>query len=104
MISSSDLPSCPACGCREVHAIRSLRPQSELDKIPPIEEQLKNTLRTFYACKNCGADRTDAYETVQLEERPEPKKIIGPPGSRDKVSLDAHNLGIAATLKNGELQ
>lgn len=104
MISSSDVPACPACGCREVHAIpifstRIRRP------FPPIEEQLKHSTRTiFYSCKQCGGDRTSDWADVREEEKPEPKKIIGPPGSREKISADAHNLGIAAQLKNGELQ
>lgn len=104
MLSSSDLPSCPACGSREVHTIQSLRPQSELDAVPPIEEQLENSIRTFYSCRHCGRDRTDAMEAVPNEGRPGPEPIIGPPGSRDKSSPDAHNLGIAAQLKNGEPQ
>lgn len=110
MFDSSDLDPCPACGGREFHAIRSLRPQSELAEVPPIEEQLQNTLRTFYACKNCGRDRTDAVEAVPNEGRPGPEPIIGPPGSREKISdkmtiaEETHALGIAAQLKNGELQ
>ena len=108
MFSSSDLEPCPACGGSEFHAIRSHRPQSELAEVPPIEEQLQNTLRTFYACKNCGRDRTDAVEAVPNEGRPGPEPIIGPPGSREKnfptIAEEAHTLGIAAQLKNGELQ
>ena len=108
MFSSSDLPSCPACGCREVHAIPIFSTRIR-EPFPSIEEQLKNSTRTIaYSCKRCGRDRTDSWEDVPPEEKPEPKKIIGPPGFEKKIiptiAEEAHSLGIAAQLKNGVLQ
>ena len=101
MFSSSDLPSCPACGCREVHAVPIFSTRFRLP-IPPIEEQLKNSSRTIvYACKRCGADRTEAWNAVPEEEKPEPKKIIGPPGIEKKIIFnEPHTLGIAATIRS----
>lgn len=53
-----DLPACPACGVREVRAVH--RPK-EGDKPPG----------TFYACAQCGRDRTDAWVDIQPPPPPE---------------------------------
>ena len=76
MMSSADLPACPACGSREVHAIR--------------DED-----RTLYACRQCGRDRTEAWAAIQ--PRPHPVKIIA-----DRILPDLpdpRRLGIGATLE-----
>ncbi len=46
MMSSSDLPACPACGSREVRRVTD----------PP---------QTFFKCAQCGRDRTAAWEAIQ---------------------------------------
>lgn len=53
MLSSSDLPACPACGSRTV---RPVHKQAEGDGA---------ILATFYACAQCGSDRTQAWTAVQ---------------------------------------
>jgi len=58
MMSSSDLPACPACGSRKVRAVH--RPTEEGK--PPA---------TFYACAQCGKDRTQAWEEIQPAPPPE---------------------------------
>ena len=58
MMSSSDLPACPACGIRKVRAVH--RPK-EHDK----------PAATFYACAQCGSDRTDAWNLIQPAPPPE---------------------------------
>jgi len=89
MISTSDLPACPACGSREVHVVSD----------PP---------RTFYACRQCGRDQTAAWDAVQ--PKPYPMKIIGPdvaakhfdrvnPPAVETIAAAATRLGIAAKLK-----
>lgn len=80
-MSSSDLPACPACGCRRVHVVKD----------PP---------RTFYACMECGRDQTSAWEAVQPESRPEPAPVIGEPEPADQATpADPQQLGIGATVK-----
>lgn len=79
-MSSSDLPACPACGSRRVHAVQD----------PP--------KRTFYGCAQCGRDQTDAWEAVQPERRPAPEPIVGPPTNKPAVR-SVGSLGIAATVK-----
>ncbi len=54
MMSSSDLPGCPACGSRKVRAVHKLKDGGG-DEI----------LDTFYACAQCGTDRTQAWKDVQ---------------------------------------
>ncbi len=58
MMKTSDLPACPACGSREVRAVH--RPK-EHDK----------PAATFYACAQCGKDRTQAWEDIQPPKSPE---------------------------------
>jgi len=77
MLSTSDLPACPACGSRKVHCVQD----------PP---------RTFYACAQCGRDQTDAWKLVQPEKRPEPAPILPP---EKPVARSVGMLGIAATVK-----
>jgi uncharacterized Zn finger protein len=61
MISSFDLPACPACGSREVHPVHAAgRP-------------------TLYACRGCGRDQTDAWAPLQAEQKPAQAPIIGRP-------------------------
>ncbi len=76
MISSSDLPACPACGSREVHPVKG------------------RDDRTLYACRQCGRDNTDAWRNVQPPRNP--KAVIGPP---DPDHPDPGDLGIGATIK-----
>ncbi len=57
MMSSSDLPACPACGSRTVRSVRR-----EKDDKPAA---------TFYACAQCGRDRTDAWNEIQPAPPPE---------------------------------
>jgi ribosomal protein L37AE/L43A len=59
MISASDVPACPACGCRDVHPISRVGSG------------------TFYACRQCGRDVTDAW--VDVQPAPPPAPVIGPP-------------------------
>jgi DNA-directed RNA polymerase subunit RPC12/RpoP len=58
MMSASDLPACPACGSREVRAVH--RPEED-----------NKPAATFYACAQCGRDRTDAWLEVQPPPTPE---------------------------------
>jgi len=82
MFSSADLPSCPACGSREVHGVRG------------------SDDRTVYACRQCGRDQTDAWESVQPHKKPEPKPVIGrPPEDPETIRETAMRLGIAATIR-----
>ncbi len=83
MISSSDLPACPACGCHAVHPVHN----------PPGP--------VFYACKQCGRDNTAAWEAVQPEKRPEPTPVIGDvPRETKPISVPCSmRLGICAELK-----
>jgi len=100
MISSSDVPACPACGSREVH------PVTQADG------------PTLYACRRCGRDQTDAWASIQ--PKPEPAPVIGdtvphgtpePDPSKSSEAVDqetifeaAIRLGIAATLTPERLQ
>lgn len=98
MISSSDVPACPACGSREVH------PVTQVDG------------PTLYACRQCGRDQTEAWAAVQ--PAPPAVPVIGSPGHEnedideigqsDQLAQDpetiaeaAMRLGICAELKNG---
>ncbi len=77
MMSSADLPACPACGSREVHGVRG-----------PDD-------RVLYACRQCGRDQTQAWESVQPRKRPEPIPAIGPKAEEP----DPHPLGVGATVR-----
>lgn len=92
MMSSSDLPACPACGSREVRTVKD----------PP---------QTWYKCAQCGRDRTKAWEDVQPKPPPE-KADVSLAASFDQEAKDRHfeedqetiteaamRLGIAATLR-----
>lgn len=85
MISSSDVPACPACGSREVHPVR------------------QTDGATLYACRQCGRDVTDAWAAIQ--PAPEPKPVIGEPSpdvpveSEETIFQAAIRLGIAATVQ-----
>ncbi len=81
MLSTSDLPACPACGCRAVHAVQD----------PP---------RTFYACMQCGRDQTEIWKSVQPDKRPAPVSIIGKPPPCEDIAKHPTQLGIAATVKS----
>jgi len=83
MISSADVPSCPACGAREVHPVKVLGSP------------------TLYACRGCGRDQTDAWTPLQEEKKPEPKPVIGrPPEDPETIREAAMRLGIAATVRS----
>ncbi len=81
MMSSSDLPACPACGSRRVHCVQD----------PP---------RTFYACMECGRDQTEAWAAVQPALRPKPLPLVGAKKPKTPIAKCAANLGIAATVKS----
>jgi DNA-directed RNA polymerase subunit RPC12/RpoP len=85
MMSSSDLPACPACGSREVRAVH--RP-AEAEK----------PAATFYACAQCGRDRTEAWEEVQPPPAPEKGKVPPKPAKKT-IAQECYELGIAATVK-----
>ncbi len=100
MISASDVPACPACGSREVHPITKPKPKSIIEGLveaiagdpdEPVE------FDTFYACRQCGRDVTDAW--VDIQPAPEPAPVIGPPDPEptESIAVQAHRLGIAAT-------
>jgi DNA-directed RNA polymerase subunit RPC12/RpoP len=93
MISSSDVPACPACGCREVHPVTRPPERSVIEKLADDIAAEPETLQTFYACRNCGRDNTEAWKAVQ--PAPEPKPVIGNP--EPTIDAEAHRLGIAAT-------
>ena len=93
MMSSSDLPACPACGSREVRLVQD----------PP---------DTFFNCAKCGRDRTEAWEAIQPPPTPE-KAFADLPEAFDLEAKDRHfeedqetihdaamRLGIAATLRS----
>lgn len=75
-MSSSDLPACPACGVRTV---RSVHRPAEHDK----------PAATFYACSQCGSDRTQAWEEVQPPPPPE-KAFAGLPAAFDLEAKERH--------------
>lgn len=81
MFSSADLPACPACGSREVHGVRG------------------SDNRTVYACRQCGRDQTDAWESVQPHKKPEPKPLIGSPGHANE---DIDEIGQSDQLAKAE--
>ncbi len=99
MISSSDVPACPACGCRDVHPITKMRPLAELAAIPDIMKPGVKAVEVFYACRQCGRDVTDAW--VDIQPAPEPASVIGPPDPDpvppESIADIAARLGIAAT-------
>lgn len=97
MISASDVPACPACGCRDVHPITKIRPLAELAAIPDIMKPGVKAVEVFYACRQCGRDVTDAW--VDVQPAPEPKPVIGPPDPEptESIAVEVHRLGIAAT-------
>jgi DNA-directed RNA polymerase subunit RPC12/RpoP len=85
MISSADVPACPACGSREVHPV-----QGRDD-------------RTLYACRQCGRDNSEAWRNIQPPR--EPKPVIGAPEpfiptpDKETIHAAAMRLGICAELK-----
>lgn len=94
MISSADVPACPACGSRRVHPVQG-RDQEVL-----------------YACGQCGRDNTDAWKAIQ--PAPPVKPLIGSPGhenedideigqsdqlSKETIFEAAMRLGVGATVK-----
>ena len=85
MISSSDVPACPACGSREVH------PVTQADG------------PTLYACRQCGRDQTEAWAAIQ--PAPPEVPVIGepdpfvPPADKETIADAAMRLGICAELK-----
>lgn len=92
MISSSDLPACPACGSREVHPVKKRADDPTFAHT--------TSLQTFYACRQCGRDVTAAWEAVQ--PKPEEKPVIGRPDpgpDKETIHAAAMRLGICAELK-----
>jgi DNA-directed RNA polymerase subunit RPC12/RpoP len=97
MISATDVPACPACGSREVHPVHKMPPRTRSETLlgedPPLE--------TFYACRGCGRDQTDAWKDIT----PKPKmKPLTPESAARKFDLlnpapDPLKLGIGAELK-----
>ncbi len=74
MISSSDVPACPACGSREVH------PVTKRAEDPVFAHT--TSLQTFYACRQCGRDVTAAWEAIQ--PAPPVVPVIGSPGHENE--------------------
>ena len=92
MISSSDVPACPACGSREVHPVTKRADDPVLAHT--------TSLQTFYACRQCGRDVTQAWEAIQPEKKPEPAPVLGaPPPDKETIHEAAMKLGICAELK-----
>ena len=94
MISSSDVPACPACGSREVHPVKKRADD-------PVFAHT-TSLQTFYACRQCGRDVTQAWEAVQPAKRPEPEPVIADshvPEDPETIHEAAMKLGICAELK-----
>jgi len=100
MMSSSDLPACPACGSRKVRAVHKYAGGGDGE-----------ILATFYACAQCGTDRTGAWNEIQPPPPPE-KAFADLPAAFDQEAKDRHaeedadlvdprTLGIAATLPKG---
>ena len=77
MMSSSDLPACPACGVRTVRSVHKR------------EDGDGDILATFYACSQCGADRTDAWKAVQPPPPPE-KAFADLPAAFDLEAKERH--------------
>ena len=75
MIQVNDLEPC-SCGSFELIAV--LDPATE-------------DARPFYACDDCGRDRTVELQAVPEDELPAPRPVIGPP------LPDPYTLGILAT-------
>ena len=105
MISSSDLPACPACGCRDVHPITKPKPKTIIEGLADMiaaDPDVPVEFDTFYACRQCGRDVTDAWRTVQPEKIPE-AKISGvdlagdEPDQTEVIDVEPHALGIGAT-------
>ena len=90
MMSTSDLPACPACGARRVRSV--LRYPQDGD--PP-----GTAARTLYACAQCGSDRTDAWEAVQPPPAPEKAFDQEAKDRHADDNVEAHTLGIGATAK-----
>ena len=93
MMSSSDLPACPACGSREVRRVTD----------PP---------ETWFKCAQCGRNRTAAWEAIQPPPAPEKTNKIRQAQAFDQEAKDRHfeedqetieedcmRLGIGAGLK-----
>ncbi len=95
MISSSDVPACSACGSREVH------PVTKRAEDPVLAHT--TSLQTFYACRQCGRDVTQAWEAIQ--PAPPVVPVIGepdpfvPPADKETIREAAMRLGVAATMK-----
>jgi hypothetical protein len=106
MISSSDLPACAACGCRDVHPITKPKPKTIIEGLADAiaaDPNIPVEFDTFYACRQCGRDVTDAWSEVQPEKIPKPKSIIGvdlagdEPDRTEVTVVEPHALGIGAT-------
>lgn len=95
MISSSDVPACPACGSRKVHPVQGRDGE------------------TLFACQQCGRDNTEAWKSIQ--PAPPVKPLIGSPGhanedideigqsdqlSKETIFEAAMSLGVGATIKS----
>jgi hypothetical protein len=68
--------------------------------VNPLTRQVEvtETLETFFACRNCGRDVTDAWKEIQ--PAPKAEAVIGPPPDPlepDDLEATAFRLGIAAT-------
>lgn len=93
MLSSSDVPACPACGSREVH------PVTKRAEDPVFAHT--TSLQTFYACRQCGRDVTEAWKAIQPAPPAEP--VIGPPDvpcetPHKSLEPDPLTLGICAEM------
>ncbi len=106
MISSTDVPACSACGCREVHPVTRVPDRNIVEKLSDDIAGKEPALETFYACRNCGRDVTDAWEAIQ--PAPLAVAVIGvdlagdEPDRTEKTVVDAHRLGIAATVNGSQ--
>ena len=96
MISALDVPACPACGSREVHPVQTG------ERVDCDVFAHTTRLKTFFACRGCGRDQTDAWAPLQNRLEPiEPgtlNTVIGPPDLLEDPP-DPLDLGIGATIK-----
>ena len=70
MITSAlSLPACSACGSREVHVVhRPPLPEKKIAQEALFPYPLgRQPLHTFFACRGCGRDVTDAWAPLQPE-------------------------------------
>ena len=102
-MSTSDLPACPACGCRRVHAVSKPKPKPKSGGEQLLEaafDEMGLKMQTFYACGQCGRDQTEAWKSVQPEKRPEAVPLIGEQPPCEDIAKHPTQLGIAATVKS----